>query len=147
MPTVVAGLAGLASSIIIGIDYACARVSDGVQCWGNNIAGQYGSGNFVTTPFPQYTAALFVGAPQALSPVTSITPVYTWKAVRRATGYNLRINGTSYSYSAAQVNCPDGVDLCTITGAALPPGTHFWQVQQMDSYGNGNWSALLQFTL
>ncbi|WP_338845539.1 hypothetical protein V8J88_17625 [Massilia sp. W12] len=151
LPSAVTGLAGAASAIAIGTNHACAIVKGGVQCWGNNTYGQHGAGNLITPPFPQNTVNLFGSAPavtpQAISPVTSNTPVYTWKAVPGATSYNLRINGMITNYTAAQANCPDGVGLCTRTDATLAPGSHSWQVQPVNSYGNGNWSALLQFTL
>lgn len=54
-PTTVVGLAGAISSISVGSNHGCARVSAGVQCWGSNSLGQHGAGNTNSTIFPQYT--------------------------------------------------------------------------------------------
>lgn len=151
LPSAVVELAGAPSSIALGSLHGCAIVKGGVQCWGNNTYGQLGTGHFITTHFPQNTVGLFGSAPaitpMAISPVTSNTPVYTWKAVPGATSYNLRVNGMIKNYTAAEANCPDGVGLCTRTDTTLPSGSHSWQVQPVNSYGNGSWSALLQFIL
>jgi Regulator of chromosome condensation (RCC1) repeat len=150
-PSTVLGLAGAVSSIAIGSNHACARVNNGVQCWGYNAFGQHGAGNITSVPFPQNTVGLFGVAPALtpapLSPVTSNSPVYTWKAIPGASSYRLRINGVTTNYTAAAVNCPDGVGLCTFTSALLAPGAYGWQVQGFNEYGAGQWSALTQFVL
>lgn len=151
IPTPVIGLAGPVNSITMGASSACARVKGGVQCWGNNTYGEHGAGNTATVPFPQNTVGLFgkvpTQLPTPLSPVTSPRPVYTWKAIPGATSYRLRINGVTTSYTAAAVNCPDEVGLCTFASGLLTAGVYGWQVQGFNEYGDGEWSALIQFIL
>lgn len=150
LPTRVSVLNSPVTRITAGYDGGCAFLTTGVQCWGNNSLGQLGSGNFVTTLFAQSTVGLYGEAPVAatpLSPVTAATPVYTWKAAPGASGYRLRINGITSSYSAAQVNCPGGVGLCTLIGTFLTPGSYAWQVQSFNEFADGPWSGLLQFVL
>ena len=151
LPTTVVGLAGPVSSITIGVSVSCARVRGGVQCWGDNSLGQHGAGNTAQVSFPQNAVGLFGSIPTilpvTLSPVTSRWPVYTWKAIPGASSYRLRINGVTTSYTAAAVNCPDGVGLCTFASGLLAPGVYGWQVQGFSEYGDGQWSALTQFML
>lgn len=150
-PTPVTNLAGTISGITIGDTSACARITDGVQCWGANIYGQQGAGNVLDLPFPQSVVGLFGAAPPQIpvpfSPVTSNTPIYTWKAIPGASSYRLRVNGVITTYSAATANCPDAVGLCTVTSSTLTPGAYAWQVQGFNDYGDGGWSALTQFSL
>ena len=150
-PTTVIGLAGSASSITIGSESACARVNGGVQCWGDNYVGQHGAGNNNITLSPQSVVGLFGTAPsqnpEPISPITLIAPKYTWKAIPDATSYRLRINGVTTAYTAAAVNCPAGVGLCTLQGGALTSGSYSWQVQGFNEYGNGAWSALIPFKI
>jgi alpha-tubulin suppressor-like RCC1 family protein len=150
-PTTVTGLTGSASAITIGGDSACARVNNGVQCWGANNVGQHGAGNTAVTSFPQNVVGLFGSAPSQtpapLSPVTSRFPVYTWNAIPGASSYRLRINGVTTAYTAAAANCPDGLGLCTVKSGLLTPGVYSWQVQGFDDYGDGVWSAILQFLI
>lgn len=150
-PSTVTGLAGTVSSIAMGNSHACARVNNGVQCWGHNAHGQHGAGNFTAVSFPQNTVGLFgeppTLTPAPLSPVTSRWPVYTWKATPGASSYRLRINGVTTIHTAAAVNCPDGVGLCTFTSGLLTPGVYSWQVQGFNEHGDSQWSALTQFLL
>lgn len=151
VPVVINGLAGAPSSVTLGILHACFMVNDGVQCQGQNSNGQYGSGNTVATPFPQNTIDLFgsapPAAPQTLSPVTTPNPVYTWKAISSATGYRVRVNGVTTTFTASAVNCPDGIGFCSTTIGTLTPGSYSWQVQGFNSYGDGAWSAGTTFWL
>ncbi len=151
LPTPVTIIGTPMTSISIGGNSGCALVAGGAQCWGNNSTGQHGAGNTNSVSLAQNVTDLFGSAPalapQGISPVTSSTPIYTWKAIPGSTGYRLRINGVATSYSAAAANCPDGIGLCTITGSSLAPGAYSWDVQGYNSYGNGAWSVPLSFSL
>ena len=151
LPTPVAIISTPMTDISVGGSSGCALVAGGAQCWGNNSVGQHGAGNTTSVPFAQNVTDLFGSAPalapQGISPVTSSTPTYTWKAIPGSTGYRLRVNGVTTSYSAAAANCPDGIGLCTITGNSLAPGAYSWDVQGYNSYGNGAWSVPLSFSL
>lgn len=151
LPTLVTVIGTPMTSISIGGNSGCALVAGGAQCWGSNTSGQHGAGNTNSVSLAQNVTDLFGSAPalapQGISPVTSSTPIYTWKAIPGSTGYRLRINGVATSYSAAAANCPDGIGLCTITGSSLAPGAYSWDVQGYNSYGNGAWSVPLSFSL
>lgn len=152
VPTTITGLSSPPQFITIGWANACAGVSNGVQCRGTlNSFGEHGAGNSTSVTFPQNTVG-FVGGgpafkPEPISPVTSNSPVYTWKAVPGATSYRLRINGVTTAYTAAAVNCPNGVGLCTFKSGYLTPGVYSWQVQSFNDYGDGEWSDVIQFLL
>ncbi len=150
-PTTVTVLTGPIALMTIGYYSACARVNTGVQCWGANDVGQHGAGNTTTVPFAQNVVGLNgaapVKTPKPLSPVTSRWPVYTWEAIPGASSYRLRVNGLTTVFTAAAVNCPDGVGLCTFRSSYLTPGAYSWQVQGFNEYGDGTWSALIQFLI
>jgi hypothetical protein len=86
--------------------------------------------------------------------ITTTTPTYTWNAVSTATYYYLWVSDTSSAaklhtwYTAAQVNCPSGTGLCSVTpGTALAPGTATWWVQTWNPAGAGPWSSGLGVTV
>ncbi|MES2090868.1 MAG: chromosome condensation regulator RCC1 [Pseudomonadota bacterium] len=149
-PVNVVGLSGNPSTISTGSQSACAIVPNGVQCWGNN-GGQLGNGSTSAIYFPVEVVGLFgtapPGVPTAISPVTSQTPTYVWKAIPGASNYNININGSINNYTAAQAGCDGGVGLCQIVGSMLTAGVYTWSVQGDNSYGNGPWSTGTIFTL
>lgn len=150
-PVVVAGLNGDASAVSTGSQSACAVVPNGIQCWGSNNGGQLGNGSVTSVSFPVEVVGLFgiapPGVPVALSPVTSQTPTYVWKAMPGATSYRLNINGSITTYTAVQASCDGGIGLCTITGSLLSTGSYNWAVQGYNSYGSSAWSAYTFFSL
>lgn len=150
-PVSVTGLSGSVSSISIGNYSACALVPSGLQCWGDNAFGELGIGSVAQIPFPVDVLGLAgsapPGVPVPLSPVTSNTPVYTWKAMPGATSYRLNVNGVINAYTAAALGCDGGTGLCRITGSTLTPGSYTWYVQGFNSYGDGVWSAGTTFVL
>lgn len=149
-PTAVLGLPGSASAVSMGGTSACALVQDGVQCWGAN-GGQLGNGTTAAIQIPVGVSGLFGSAPPALpepiSPVTSSTPAYVWKAIPGASDYRINVNGSVSSYTATQAGCEGGVGLCRIVGATLTSGVYTWYVQGYNSYGNGPWSSGTNFAL
>lgn len=149
-PTAVQGLPGPASAVSMGGNSACALVQDGVQCWGTN-GGQLGNGTTAPIQIPVAVSGLYGSAPpnlpEPISPVTSATPTYVWKAIPGASDYRINVNGTITSYSAAQAGCDGGVGLCRIVGAALTSGVYTWYLQGYNSYGNGPWSSGTNFAL
>lgn len=150
-PVSVVGLSGSASAITAGRTVSCALVPTGVQCWGSNGYGELGIGSTAAIPFPVDVLGLAGSAPPSapmpLSPVTSNTPVYTWKALPSATSYRLNVNGVINTYTAAALGCDGGVGLCRVTGSTLTPGSYTWYVQGFNSFGDGAWSAGTTFTL
>ncbi|MGH6646724.1 RCC1 domain-containing protein [Aquabacterium sp.] len=149
-PVSVAGLPGAVSSISIGTASACALVQAGVQCWGAN-GGQLGNGSTASIQIPVAVVGLFGSAPpttpEPISPITSQTPTYVWKAIPGASDYRINVNGSIASYSAAQSGCEGGVGLCRIVGMPLTAGVYTWYVQGYNSYGNGPWSSGTNFGL
>jgi alpha-tubulin suppressor-like RCC1 family protein len=151
IPVSVTGLSGGVSAIVVGTSTACALVPSGLQCWGDNNSGELGVGTFSPIPFPVDVLGLAGSAPPSapvpLSPITSNTPVYTWKALPSATSYRLNVNGVITTYTAAAVGCDGGVGLCRVTGSYLTPGSYTWYVQGYNSFGDGAWSAGTTFVL
>lgn len=149
-PVSVVGLSGSVSAIAIS-GSACALVSSGLQCFGGNQFGQLGVGTTAPIPFPVDVLGLAGSAPPSaplpISPITSNTPIYTWKALPGATSYRLNVNGVITSYTAAAVGCDGGVGLCRVTGSYLTPGSYTWYVQGFNGFGDGAWSAGTTFLL
>ena len=149
-PAVVTIVSGI-TDLVVGANSSCAIVSGGAKCWGANTLGQHGAGNTVPISFAQDVIGLFGSAPpqnpNPLSPVTSATPSYTWQAIPGASSYRLRINGVTTVHTDVAAGCPNGIGLCKITGPSLTPGAYSWQVQGVNVYGDGAWSALLNFSL
>ncbi len=145
------GLAGLASVVAAGHNMSCAIISPNIQCWGANSSGQLGAGDTLAYPFPVsvvgYAGVAPSMTPTTISPVTSNTPLYTWKPILGATSYRLSVNGVITTYTAAQAGCDGAFGLCTITGVNLSAGSYTWTVQGFNSFGNGPWSAGTTFRL
>ena len=150
-PVSVTGLAGNANAIILNQSSACAQIQASVQCWGDNTYGQIGMGSTTQIPFPVNVIGLAgtapPGIPAPISPVTSNTPTYTWKAMPGATAYRLNVNGSISTYTAAAAACDGGIGLCKITGTTLTPGAYTWYIQGFNDYGSSVWSAGTSFTL
>ena len=151
VPTAVVGLAGPASAVAAGAFVSCAIMNFNIQCWGDNTWGALGAGDTLAYPFPVsvigYAGTPPSMTPTTISPVTSNTPVYTWKPILGATSYRLNVNGVVTTYTAAQAACDGAFGLCTITGVALGAGSYTWYVQGFNSFGNGPWSAATTFRL
>lgn len=151
VPTAVIGLAGAASAVSAGSGGSCAIINFNLQCWGSNNVGQLGAGDLLAYPFPVsvigYAGVAPSMTPTPISPVTSNTPVYTWKPILGATSYRLNVNGVITTYTATQVGCDGAFGLCTITGTSLTAGSYTWSVQGFNSFGNGPWSAGTTFRL
>jgi alpha-tubulin suppressor-like RCC1 family protein len=148
-PVTVIGLAGSVIAITDSQNTTCALLSSGIQCFGAN-GGQWGNGSTIQYPFPGDVTGFSGSAPVAplpISPVTSNTPIYTWRASPGATAYRLNVNGVITTYTAAQVGCDGAFGLCTITGTSLTAGSYTWSVQGFNSFGDGPWSAGTTFRL
>lgn len=150
-PVSVAGLSGAARLVSASYNNTCAVVGFNIQCWGDNTYGQLGDGTNLAYPYPVsvlgYAGAPPSVAPATISPVTSNTPVYTWKPILGASNYRLNVNGVISTYTAAQAGCDGGFGLCTVTSAALAAGSYTWYVQGYNTFGAGPWSAATNFRL
>ena len=150
-PVVATGLSGLPSRLSVSSFNSCALIGAQVQCWGDNTYAQLGTGNANAVPFPVsvigFDGSAPALAPTTLSPVTSTTPLYIWKAVPGATNYHLNVNGAIGTYTAAAVGCDGGVGLCSVPSGTLSAGTYTWYVQGYNSFGDGAWSAATVFKL
>ncbi len=152
-PTPVVNLSGTVTSLSTGPMHTCAVVNQASKCWGANSSAQLGLGMTTVSPFmfpvalPGYDTSAPVLAPAPVSPITSNTPVYTWKAILGASSYRLDVNGVVATFTAAQLGCDGGVGLCTVISQALSAGTYNWRVQGFNSTGDGPWSAVTYFRL
>lgn len=150
-PTLALNLSGVPVKLSAGTAHSCAVIGQRIQCWGANTAAQLGSGNTAIFTFPvnviTFDGNAPVSAPSAISPVTSNTPLYTWKAVAGATSYRLDVNGTVSTYTAAALGCDGGVGLCSVISAPLATGSYNWRVQGFNSFGDGPWSGFTNFRL
>jgi hypothetical protein len=94
------------------------------------------------------------GAATLTSPsgaISDATPTYTWNAVSDATWYCLYVNDSTGNkinqwYTAAQANCPLGIDDCTVTSTIDVRGAGQWWVRTYNSAGFGPWSSGMSFT-
>lgn len=79
------------------------------------------------------------------------TPTYSWKAIPKATYYNLWVNDSTgkkirHWYSAVQTACPDGTGTCSITPKTrLADGDGEWKIQSWSPSGYGAWSPIKKF--
>ncbi|MFZ6658174.1 RCC1 domain-containing protein [Undibacterium sp. TJN19] len=142
---------GIATLVSAGTNSSCAILQFGVQCWGSNIYGQLGNNSTANPIVPVDVIGLSggppQGAPKTISPVTSNTPIYTWKPAPGSTSYRLKVNGVITVYTAAAAGCESGVGLCTITSTPLPSGSYIWSVQGYNVYGDSSWSSDTYFAI
>jgi hypothetical protein len=78
--------------------------------------------------------------------IPDTTPTYTWNAVPGATWYQLYVNDSIGNriqqwYPAADLGCPDGTGICSVTPTLDVAGSCQWWVQTYNSAGLGPWSA------
>jgi hypothetical protein len=135
--------------------HSLALKSDGaVWAWGWNNYGQIGDGTTSERHSP--IQAIVLTAAILISPhgtITTATPAYTWTAVPDSLYYYLWVNDSTGNriqqwYSATAAGCPAGAGICSVTPATvLNPGAAQWWIQTWNSFGVGEWSAPLSFTV
>jgi hypothetical protein len=95
--------------------------------------------------------AAFLIAPTGAS---DNTPTYTWQAVSTATDYQLVVKNAhgqvilNQRYTAAEAHCGSGTGTCSTTPTLeLADGAYQWQIQPINSSGNGPWSTAMTFSV
>jgi hypothetical protein len=119
-----------------------------VRAWRTSGAGAWTAPRtFEATDSVPGTATLV----SPLSPVTTVTPSFTWNAVLGTSYYLLRVidrdNVTvDRWYLPAAVGCPLGAGTCVASpGVALKAGAATWRVLTWNGSGYGPWSAPRDF--
>jgi hypothetical protein len=119
-----------------------------VRAWRASGAGVFTAPvTFEATDSAPGTATLI----SPLTPVTTVTPSFTWNAVLGTSYYLLRVmdrdNGTiDRWYLPAAVGCPLGTGICTASpGVPLKAGAATWKVLTWNGSGYGPWSATREF--
>lgn len=91
-----------------------------------------------------------VAAPKLTSPRSrahvAALPAFTWRPVRRASGYQIEISSTT-AFAAGVGDIPAGPIPVSTTGytntVAVPDGTYFWRVRAISAAGvAGRWSRI-----
>jgi len=86
-----------------------------------------------------------------LTPVTTVTPSFTWNAVLGSSYYLLRVTDRDNVtvdrwYLPAAAGCPLGTGICTASpGISLKAGAATWRVLTWNGSGYGPWSAIREF--
>jgi uncharacterized repeat protein (TIGR02543 family) len=114
----------------------------------------YSSGGYGPWTSPMSFTVSLPGAATLASPsgdIADTTPTYTWNAGSGASWYHLLVNDSAGSkiqkwYTAAELGCPNGAGICSITPTTEVLGSCQWWVQTWNSVGYGSWSAPLSFT-
>ena len=114
-------------------------------------------GNTSEFSLPSEVPSGLPGKATLLSPsgtISTVTPTYTWNAVRNATWYQLRVNDSVASpkvqtwYTSTQAGCASGTGTCSVTpSTAAAPGTAQWWIQTWNDAGYGPWSDAMSFTV
>jgi hypothetical protein len=119
-----------------------------VRAWRTSGAGAW------TAPFSFEAADSAPGTAtlvSPLSPVTTVTPAFTWNAVLGTSYYLLRVtdrDNVTFDrwYLPAAVGCPLGTGTCAaLPGISLKAGSATWKVLTWNGSGYGPWSATREF--
>jgi hypothetical protein len=119
-----------------------------VRAWRSSGAGAW------TTPLAFEAADSAPGSAtlvSPLSPVTTVTPSFTWNAVLGTSYYLLRVTDRDNLtvdrwYLPAAAGCPLGTGICTASpGLPLKAGSATWKVLTWNGSGYGPWSAAREF--
>ncbi|MFZ4720525.1 MAG: fibronectin type III domain-containing protein [Ilumatobacteraceae bacterium] len=93
LPVAVTGINGVAlkaTSIAVGANFACARLTTGaVRCWGNNASGQLGNNTTTTSKVP---VVVKTSAAANLAGATSVQAGSNFACVVRGTGTAARVS-------------------------------------------------------
>jgi hypothetical protein len=118
-----------------------------VQTYNSSGLGPWSAPGSFTAPRPPAPGTV------TLSTVTpnTTTPTYTWNAVSGATWYQLYVNDSIGNriqqwYPAADLGCPDGSGICSVTSTLDVVGSCQWWIQTYNRSGFGPWSPRGSFT-
>ncbi len=123
-----------------------------VKTWNENGLGSWSDGlNFTiegSATLPSAATLIHPDTAEKSNPVT-----YTWEAVPAASWYYLWVDDSTGNmikkwYTAAECGCESGTGECSVTPEVyLNAGSVEWWIQTWNSYGYGDWSSSLTFTV
>lgn len=109
-----------------------------------------------TSIVPNYFCGAYAGAPnetplREVSMTTGCTQTYTWLKAPNATRYDLQVEGPTgkvveESYEASPDVCFGGT-CSVVSSASLMNAEYTWQIRTGNMYGEGEWSAPMDFMI